>query len=96
NKTPQIPPDKTLPFLVCLASKPRSIPLQARVAPDGLRTYSAHDEPPIPGPSPSSKPPEDLPTREPDPEVALTQSTEESFARPGTPRSIIVIKDCIE
>ncbi|MBW0533929.1 hypothetical protein O181_073644, partial [Austropuccinia psidii MF-1] len=34
NKTPQIPPDKTLPFLVCLASKPCGNPLQARVAPN--------------------------------------------------------------
>ncbi|MBW0580671.1 hypothetical protein O181_120386, partial [Austropuccinia psidii MF-1] len=41
NKTPRIPPDKTLPFLVCLASKPHSNPLQARVAPHGLRNYSA-------------------------------------------------------
>ncbi|MBW0547813.1 hypothetical protein O181_087528, partial [Austropuccinia psidii MF-1] len=40
NKTPQIPPDKTIPFLVCLASKPRGNPLQAQVAPDGQRNYS--------------------------------------------------------
>ncbi|MBW0551964.1 hypothetical protein O181_091679 [Austropuccinia psidii MF-1] len=33
---------KTLPFLVFLASKPRGNPLQARVAPDGLRNYSAN------------------------------------------------------
>ncbi|MBW0550187.1 hypothetical protein O181_089902 [Austropuccinia psidii MF-1] len=42
NKTPQIPPNKTLPFLVCLASKPRGNPLQARVTPDGQRNYSAN------------------------------------------------------
>ncbi|MBW0540248.1 hypothetical protein O181_079963, partial [Austropuccinia psidii MF-1] len=36
-------------------------------------------EPPIPGPSPSSEPPEDVLTREPEPEVASTQSTEEPF-----------------
>ncbi|MBW0499735.1 hypothetical protein O181_039450 [Austropuccinia psidii MF-1] len=48
-------------------------------------------EPPIPAPSPSSEPPEDIPTREPEPEVALTQSTEEPFACPATPRSIIII-----
>ncbi|MBW0566699.1 hypothetical protein O181_106414, partial [Austropuccinia psidii MF-1] len=76
NKTHQIPPDKTLPFLVCLASKPRGNPLQARVAPDGRRNYSA---PPIPGLSPTSEPPEDLLTREPEPEGAPTQSTEETF-----------------
>ncbi|MBW0562867.1 hypothetical protein O181_102582, partial [Austropuccinia psidii MF-1] len=91
NKTPQIAPDKTLPFLVCLASKPCGNPLQAQVAPDGQRNYSAltdsysflrtlqTKEPPIPGPSPSSQPPEDVMTREPEPEVAPMQSTEEPF-----------------
>ncbi|MBW0504323.1 hypothetical protein O181_044038 [Austropuccinia psidii MF-1] len=48
-------------------------------------------EPPIPGPSPSSEPPEDVPTCEPEPEVAPTQSTEEPFACPATPHSIIII-----
>ncbi|MBW0592401.1 hypothetical protein O181_132116 [Austropuccinia psidii MF-1] len=75
--------------------------LQARVAPDGLRNYSAVSsqkpsrtkEPPIPGPSPSSKPPEDVPTHEPKPEVAHMQSTEEPYACPATPRSIIIIDD---
>ncbi|MBW0528781.1 hypothetical protein O181_068496 [Austropuccinia psidii MF-1] len=37
-------------------------------------------EPRIPGPSPSSQPPEDVTTREPEPEVAPTQSMEEPFA----------------
>ncbi|MBW0580647.1 hypothetical protein O181_120362, partial [Austropuccinia psidii MF-1] len=36
-------------------------------------------EPPIPGPSPSSQAPEDNTTREPEPEVAPTQSMEEPF-----------------
>ncbi|MBW0593471.1 hypothetical protein O181_133186, partial [Austropuccinia psidii MF-1] len=36
-------------------------------------------EPPIPGLSPSSQPPEDDTTREPEPEVAPMQSTEEPF-----------------
>ncbi|MBW0518941.1 hypothetical protein O181_058656 [Austropuccinia psidii MF-1] len=45
-------------------------------------------EPPIPGPSPSSQPPEEVPTREPEPEVAPRQSTEEPFAFPATPRLI--------
>ncbi|MBW0521673.1 hypothetical protein O181_061388 [Austropuccinia psidii MF-1] len=40
---------------------------------------SQHNEPPIPGPSPSSKPPEDVPTCEPEPEVAPTQSMKEPF-----------------
>ncbi|MBW0487971.1 hypothetical protein O181_027686 [Austropuccinia psidii MF-1] len=52
---------------------------------------SQHNEPPIPGPSPSSKPPEDVPTHEPEPQVAPTQSMEEPFACPPTPRSIIII-----
>ncbi|MBW0592866.1 hypothetical protein O181_132581 [Austropuccinia psidii MF-1] len=42
NKTPRIPPDKTLPFLVCLASKPRGNPLQDQVAPNGQRNYSTN------------------------------------------------------
>ncbi|MBW0539588.1 hypothetical protein O181_079303, partial [Austropuccinia psidii MF-1] len=45
------------------------------------REPSQHYDPPIPGPSPSSKPPE----------VAQTQSTEDPFACPATPRSIIII-----
>ncbi|MBW0561523.1 hypothetical protein O181_101238 [Austropuccinia psidii MF-1] len=42
NKTPPIPPDKTLPFLVCFVSKPHGNPLQAQVAPDGQRNYSTN------------------------------------------------------
>ncbi|MBW0482517.1 hypothetical protein O181_022232 [Austropuccinia psidii MF-1] len=38
-------------------------------------------EPPIPGPSPSSKPPEDIPTCEPELEVAPMQSKEEPFGK---------------
>ncbi|MBW0561503.1 hypothetical protein O181_101218 [Austropuccinia psidii MF-1] len=81
NTTHLIPPDKTHPLHLCLASKPRGNPLQARVAPDGWGTYPTHDEPPIPGPSPSSKPPEDVPTCESEPDVALTHSTEEPFGK---------------
>ncbi|MBW0569034.1 hypothetical protein O181_108749, partial [Austropuccinia psidii MF-1] len=40
---------------------------------------SQHNEPPILGLSPSSEPPEDIPTCEPEPEVALTQSKEDPF-----------------
>ncbi|MBW0504599.1 hypothetical protein O181_044314 [Austropuccinia psidii MF-1] len=50
-------------------------------------------EPPIPGLSPSSQPPEDVTTCEPEPEVAPMQSTEEPFSHPTTPRSIIIIDD---
>ncbi|MBW0553725.1 hypothetical protein O181_093440 [Austropuccinia psidii MF-1] len=42
---------------------------------------SRTNEPPIPGPSPSSKPHEDIPTHEPEPEVAPTQSMEEPFGK---------------
>ncbi|MBW0486505.1 hypothetical protein O181_026220 [Austropuccinia psidii MF-1] len=51
-----------------------------------FRKPSQTKEPPIPGPSPSSQPPEDVLTREPEPEVAPTQSTEEPFAHPATSR----------
>ncbi|MBW0502310.1 hypothetical protein O181_042025 [Austropuccinia psidii MF-1] len=73
NQTNQIPCNETLPLLVCLASKLRSNRPWAQVAPN--------DEPPIPGPSPSSKPHENVPTREPEPEVAVTQSMEEPFGK---------------
>ncbi|MBW0540621.1 hypothetical protein O181_080336 [Austropuccinia psidii MF-1] len=52
---------------------------------------SQHNEPPIPGPSPSSKPPEDVPAHEPEPEVTATQSMEELFAHSATPRLVIII-----
>ncbi|MBW0487970.1 hypothetical protein O181_027685 [Austropuccinia psidii MF-1] len=42
---------------------------------------SQMDEPPIPGPSQSSSPPEDVLTREPEAEVAPTQSMEEPFVK---------------
>ncbi|MBW0579612.1 hypothetical protein O181_119327 [Austropuccinia psidii MF-1] len=57
----------------------------------GLSPSSQHDEPPIPGLSLSSQPPEDIATCEPEPEVAPTQSMEEPFARPATPHLIIII-----
>ncbi|MBW0557009.1 hypothetical protein O181_096724, partial [Austropuccinia psidii MF-1] len=83
NKTPQIPPDKTLPFQVLRRKK---TPWQFTPGPSGTRwsedlfcEASQHKEPPIPGLSQSSEPPEDVPTREPEPEVAPRQSTEEPF-----------------
>ncbi|MBW0574649.1 hypothetical protein O181_114364 [Austropuccinia psidii MF-1] len=42
---------------------------------------SQHNEPPIPGLSPSTKPPEDLATCRPEPEAAPTQSMEEPFGK---------------
>ncbi|MBW0558746.1 hypothetical protein O181_098461 [Austropuccinia psidii MF-1] len=42
---------------------------------------SQTNDPPIPGPSPSFEPHEDVPTHEPEPEVALTQSMKEPFGK---------------
>ncbi|MBW0475743.1 hypothetical protein O181_015458 [Austropuccinia psidii MF-1] len=52
---------------------------------------SQTNQPPIPGPSPSSEPYEDVLTCEPEPEVALTQSMEEPFACTTPPHSVIII-----
>ncbi|MBW0534318.1 hypothetical protein O181_074033 [Austropuccinia psidii MF-1] len=46
-----------------------------------FREPSQSKEPPIPSPSPSLKPPEDIPTCEPEPEVALMKSKEEPFGK---------------
>ncbi|MBW0475555.1 hypothetical protein O181_015270 [Austropuccinia psidii MF-1] len=58
---------------------------------------SQHYDPPIPRPSQSSKSQvtshEDGLTHEPEPEVAPMQSTEEPFAHPATPCSVIIIND---
>ncbi|MBW0514945.1 hypothetical protein O181_054660 [Austropuccinia psidii MF-1] len=48
---------------------------------DLSREPSQTQEPPIPGPSPSSEPPEDVPTCEQKSEVAPTQSTEEPLCK---------------
>ncbi|MBW0578622.1 hypothetical protein O181_118337 [Austropuccinia psidii MF-1] len=48
---------------------------------DLSREPSKHNEPPIPGLSPSSEPPEDILTHEPEPEVAPTQSMEDPFGK---------------
>ncbi|MBW0537317.1 hypothetical protein O181_077032 [Austropuccinia psidii MF-1] len=74
---------------ICLARKPHGTQWSEELFCEPSRTK----EPPIPGLSPSSQPPEDVLTHEPEPEVALTQSTEEPFAYPATPRSIIIIDD---
>ncbi|MBW0503449.1 hypothetical protein O181_043164 [Austropuccinia psidii MF-1] len=60
---------------------------------DLSRQPSQHNEPPIPGPSPSSEPHEDLSAHEPEPEVARMHSLEEPFAGPATPCLVIIIKD---
>ncbi|MBW0478985.1 hypothetical protein O181_018700 [Austropuccinia psidii MF-1] len=95
NKTHKIPCNKPLPLLICLASKLCINPLQARVEPNGWRTYSA--DPPIAGPSQFSKSQvpshEDTSACEPEPEVPPTQSTEDPFSCTSTPRSVIIINN---
>ncbi|MBW0537246.1 hypothetical protein O181_076961 [Austropuccinia psidii MF-1] len=58
-------------------TKPTESPQQDSPVPQPSR----HDEPPIPGSSPTSKPPEDILTREPEPELPPMQSTEEPFGK---------------
>ncbi|MBW0581072.1 hypothetical protein O181_120787, partial [Austropuccinia psidii MF-1] len=81
---------KSSPFLVTheiqmLKTKPTKSPIpsllckQTQQQPTPGPKPSQPNEPPITGPSPSSKPHEDVPTHEPEPEVALMQSTEEPF-----------------
>ncbi|MBW0574887.1 hypothetical protein O181_114602 [Austropuccinia psidii MF-1] len=88
KQNPPSPLQKDSPVQCLPCEHPRGNPLQARVAPN---EPSQHNEPPLPGPNPSSKPPEDVATRKPTPEVAPTQSMEEPFACPTTPRLIIII-----
>ncbi|MBW0523502.1 hypothetical protein O181_063217 [Austropuccinia psidii MF-1] len=54
---------------------------------------SKHNEQPIPGLSQPSEPHEYTLTCKPEPEVALMQSTEEPFACPTSPTSVIIIDD---
>ncbi|MBW0514293.1 hypothetical protein O181_054008 [Austropuccinia psidii MF-1] len=78
SPVPRMPREQTL-------RQPTPGPSGTRWLEDSSCKPSQHDEPPIPGPSPSSKPPEDVSTCEPEPEVAQTQSMEESFVPPRTP-----------
>ncbi|MBW0505329.1 hypothetical protein O181_045044 [Austropuccinia psidii MF-1] len=63
SPVPHIPHEQTLP-------QPTPGPSGTQWLEDLSHKPSQHDEPPIPGPSPSSKPPEDIPSCEPEPEVA--------------------------
>ncbi|MBW0506920.1 hypothetical protein O181_046635 [Austropuccinia psidii MF-1] len=98
NKTHQTPPTRLTHSMYALQANPAaptpgpSGTLWSKdLSPGEQPKPSQHDEPPIPGPSTSSKPPEEVPTREPEPEVAPTQSTEDPFACPTTPHSVIII-----
>ncbi|MBW0593488.1 hypothetical protein O181_133203 [Austropuccinia psidii MF-1] len=85
KQNPPNPPrqDSPVPSLPC-----EQTPRQPTPGPSGtqwseelFREPSRTKEPPIPGPSPSSQPPEDNTTCEPEPEVAPTQSMEEPFGK---------------
>ncbi|MBW0527084.1 hypothetical protein O181_066799 [Austropuccinia psidii MF-1] len=75
--------DSPVPSLPCEQTLRQPIPGPSGTqwSEDLFREPSQTDEPPIPGPSPSSKPHEDVPTHEPEPEVAPTQSMEEPFGK---------------
>ncbi|MBW0565605.1 hypothetical protein O181_105320 [Austropuccinia psidii MF-1] len=79
ERNPPDPPRQDSP----IPSLPRKQTLrQPTPGPSGTRwSEELFREPPIPGPSPSSQPPDDVPTHEPEPEVAPTQSTEEPFGK---------------
>ncbi|MBW0537802.1 hypothetical protein O181_077517 [Austropuccinia psidii MF-1] len=95
EQNPPNPPrqDSPIPHMPCKQTlrQPTPGPSGTQWLEDLSREPSQHHEPPLPGPSPSSEPPENVPTREPEPEVARTQSTEAPFARPATPCSVILI-----
>ncbi|MBW0520755.1 hypothetical protein O181_060470 [Austropuccinia psidii MF-1] len=93
-----VPSSIDLSTIKCLTRK--KTPRQPTPGPSGtqwledlFREPSQTDEPPIPGLSPSLEPHEDALTREPEPEVAPTQSMEEPFACPTPPHSVITIND---
>ncbi|MBW0578166.1 hypothetical protein O181_117881, partial [Austropuccinia psidii MF-1] len=83
KQNPPNPPQKDSP-VQCMPCE--QTPLQPTPGPSGTQwsknlfhEHFQHNEPPIPGPSPSSKPPEDVATHEPKIDVAPTQSIEEPF-----------------
>ncbi|MBW0566542.1 hypothetical protein O181_106257 [Austropuccinia psidii MF-1] len=97
EQNPLNPPqqDSPIPSLPCKQTpqQPTPGPSSTGWSEELFRKPSQTKEPPISGPSPSSQPPEDNTTCEPEPEVAPTQYTEEPFARPATPCSIIIINN---
>ncbi|MBW0550347.1 hypothetical protein O181_090062 [Austropuccinia psidii MF-1] len=78
NKTQQDSPVQCMPCEQTLW-QPTPGPSGTQWSEDLFRKPSQHNETPIPGPSPSSEPPEDVLTHEPEPEVAPTPSMEEPF-----------------
>ncbi|MBW0513932.1 hypothetical protein O181_053647 [Austropuccinia psidii MF-1] len=83
NKTPPNPPQQETP-IPCMPHKqtPQQLspgPSSTQWSEDSFRKPPQYNEPPIPGPSPSYKPHEDVSHCEPEPELAPTQSLEEPF-----------------
>ncbi|MBW0582303.1 hypothetical protein O181_122018 [Austropuccinia psidii MF-1] len=76
KRHPQNPPqqDSPIPSLPCeqTLQQPTPGPSGTRLSEELFREPSQTKEPPIPGPSTSSQPPEDVLTCEPEPEVAPT------------------------
>ncbi|MBW0508873.1 hypothetical protein O181_048588 [Austropuccinia psidii MF-1] len=85
KKNPPNPPQQDSPIsrMPCEQTPPQPTPglSGTHCSKDVSTKPSQHNEPPIPGLSPSSKPPEDVLTHEPEPEVAPTQSMEDPFAK---------------
>ncbi|MBW0571519.1 hypothetical protein O181_111234 [Austropuccinia psidii MF-1] len=79
----QNPLNPPIPSFPCKQTpwQPTPGPSGTRWSEELFREPSRTKEPPIPAPSPSSKPPEDIPTCEPEPEVALMQYMEETFGK---------------
>ncbi|MBW0496224.1 hypothetical protein O181_035939 [Austropuccinia psidii MF-1] len=83
-QTPKTTPTKSLPirFTHSMYASQANPTATHSWSEDLFHKPSQHIEPPIPSPSPSSKPPEDVATCEPEPEVASTQCMEEPFGSP--------------
>ncbi|MBW0524037.1 hypothetical protein O181_063752 [Austropuccinia psidii MF-1] len=83
KKTHRIPPTRLTRSMYASQANPMATHSWPKWHPmvGGLIPTLPHGEPPIPGPSPSSKPPEDILTCEPEPEVAPTQSMGELFGK---------------
>ncbi|MBW0499097.1 hypothetical protein O181_038812 [Austropuccinia psidii MF-1] len=87
--------DSPVPHMPCEQNPWQPTPGQSGTqwSEDLFPETSQHNEPPIPGPSQPSEPHEDSLACGPEAEVPQTQSMEESFARPATPASVIMINN---
>ncbi|MBW0461084.1 hypothetical protein O181_000799 [Austropuccinia psidii MF-1] len=92
EQNPLNPPQQDSP-VPCMPHKQTPGPSGTQWLEDLFCEPLQHHEPPIPGLSQSSESHEDTSTYEPEPEVAMMQSTKDPFACPTTPCSIIIIDD---